>query len=328
MEPSRKNDPMNILIYIVPILITNLFKMDSASRNGDTTELDKLLLENRIEYTTNAVDLASKYGHVNVLDWWFTRKRTLQFKYTLRSVKHASKNNQVKVLEWWYNKCSMWVFGNCTKPIIYAFAEGHIQTVEWWFQKRRYVKFRYVNNLVDSASVYGRVELLDWWYNLAQVKENGIEFNYSADAVDYATMEGNLASLDWWMKKHREDGLEFKYSVSKVVSFASMRDNADMLDWWFYVATMNGIKFEYTSRDVDQASYSGKYEVIKWWIDKFKNGLEMKYTNYAILWNSHSQIMEMWVQSGLPLFIDIDTVDGLFWKNYLYAIHYLMTLYS
>jgi hypothetical protein len=45
------------------------------------------------------MDLASKNGHVEVLDWWL--KRGYRLRYSTSSMDWASENGQMDVIDWW-----------------------------------------------------------------------------------------------------------------------------------------------------------------------------------------------------------------------------------
>jgi len=51
------------------------------------------------DYTTEAIDGASKSGFVHVLDWWL--HSGLPLKYSEAALEQASSKGQIHVLEWW-----------------------------------------------------------------------------------------------------------------------------------------------------------------------------------------------------------------------------------
>lgn len=63
-----------------------------------------LWLSNGFEfvYTTKAIDLASKIGKVDVLEWWHRKEQEngLEFRYTNDAI-HNIQHNRQKVMEWW-----------------------------------------------------------------------------------------------------------------------------------------------------------------------------------------------------------------------------------
>ena len=57
------------------------------------------LLKFKFQYTSDALDLASEGGYVNVLEWW--KKSNLKLKYTHKALHYASDKGYINVLKWW-----------------------------------------------------------------------------------------------------------------------------------------------------------------------------------------------------------------------------------
>jgi hypothetical protein len=75
------------------------------------------------------VDLASQYGHVNVLDWWRT-KSELELKYSDYAMVWASSNGPAAILDWWAKSGLELRYSRLA--IEKAKANGHVAVLEWW----------------------------------------------------------------------------------------------------------------------------------------------------------------------------------------------------
>ncbi|KAI8803038.1 hypothetical protein BJ742DRAFT_777712 [Cladochytrium replicatum] len=115
-------------------LIESLIRLpsvDEASSRGfvDVLELHRLLGYNL--YSDVAMDLASKYGHIDVLEWWRVSSGS-----SLYWTRHA--------VEW-------------------ASAFGHVDVLQWW--KNSELGMEWNDMAVEMASKNGRAEVVEWWSN-------------------------------------------------------------------------------------------------------------------------------------------------------------------
>lgn len=130
-------------------------------------------------YTSEAMDYASKYGHINVLEWF--KNSGMKMKYTHDSMNFASENGQIIVLNWW---------------------KQHAMESE--------EKLKYDNHAIDFASMNGHIDILEWWKKFYQ--EQKIEPEYTSWAIDYAVRYKHLNVLQWW----KESGLNIKYTYHAI----------------------------------------------------------------------------------------------------------------
>jgi hypothetical protein len=111
------------------------------------------------------VHIASKYGHINVLEW-FRNNYAYQFKTV--NVNHgmefASYGGHVNVLEWLKTKS-----GCCLEKVDsyngvhYASADNNVKVLDWWKNSGFSMKNTQYSFLIAVA--YGSNEAIEWWKN-------------------------------------------------------------------------------------------------------------------------------------------------------------------
>ncbi|KAI9351134.1 hypothetical protein DFJ73DRAFT_831714 [Zopfochytrium polystomum] len=207
--------------------------IDCASADGQFGVLEWLNHQNKIKvlHSTRAMDLASRNGHLAVLDWWLRHRGRLQLKYSPDAMDDATKAGRIDVLQWWADSGLKLRFNRFILDD--ASASGQVEALRWWTQLPARLgafgtgdrkgrngrsapvlphRLQYSNCAVDIASQRGHISVLDWW-----MKESGLPMRYSARAFDGA--RGKPHVLQWW----RESGLEIK-TTSKDVRTAAIRD--------------------------------------------------------------------------------------------------------
>ena len=91
------------------------------------TDLNIFVIENNeILYKNDIINRASKYGHVQVLEWF--KNSGYEFKYDEMAIDNASKNGNIQVLKWFKNsgyefKYNKWAIND-------ASAYGHIKVLK------------------------------------------------------------------------------------------------------------------------------------------------------------------------------------------------------
>ena len=70
--------------------------MDEAAKIGDLTEIRRLYQSGITQYD-NAIDLASKYGHLEVIQFFYDHRSEIGFKYTVDMLyaKHTDVINYI-----------------------------------------------------------------------------------------------------------------------------------------------------------------------------------------------------------------------------------------
>jgi len=138
------------------------YLMDIASEYGHVDILE--LLKNSgfpLIYSHEALDQASKKGYIHVLKWW--RDSGLPLKYTDWAMTYASRNNHINVLEWWLES---------GLPLMYfSYAlqktspgqisdESYMNILNWWKNSRLPIQFPAEG--LNGALLCDDFELLEW----------------------------------------------------------------------------------------------------------------------------------------------------------------------
>jgi hypothetical protein len=166
------------------------------------------------EYTTEAVDGASRAGFVNVLEWW--QNSGLPLKFTESALEQASSQGHTPVLEWWRDQStgvgdtdtsadSSKVRLKPGKSICYATQNGHTAVVRWWLQSG--IAFPHEDTVAKLASTHGHVDVLQVWHEL-----RGSKMIFDNQVLIGATKSGNVDVLEWW----KTSGLRVEYKTCDV----------------------------------------------------------------------------------------------------------------
>lgn len=147
-------------------------------------------------YTSKAVDNASNYGHISVLDWWFRKNQlnNVPFEYTDVALDGAAFYGQAHVLDWWLDKYIKYniPLKYTNLSILRASRENHINVLDWWLNKylqykdtKRRIEFKW-----DKKEIKKRLRnshknkqfhkfddcVLKWWANFFEEYE--VKFNW------------------------------------------------------------------------------------------------------------------------------------------------------
>ena len=219
----------------------------------------------QVQGSSRAVDWASTYGHVDVLEWLYHNKVSkfdYKFDYTQIALDGASECGYVDVLDWWKRK-----------------------------YKHNCVTLKYTKRAMDRTLSTG---VLEWWLRMATKYE--IELKYSTKSIDTCT---DVSILNWWLNAYLNYGIRMKYKMW-AVNYASSRGDINLLNWWFYRIRLHHthISVKYNEIAVDQASANGHVKVLEWWLDNWEtNRFHMKYSSDAIdlaSGNGHVHVLEWW----------------------------------
>ncbi|KAI9733884.1 MAG: hypothetical protein M1834_002539 [Cirrosporium novae-zelandiae] len=146
------------------------------------------------EYTSEAIDGASKAGFVNVLDWW--RQSGLTLKYTAAALEGASSKGHITVLEWWkkaFTSTENPLAQKVGRSICYAAQGGQADVVRWWDLSG--IAYLHEESVAKMASAHGHVNVLSAWKAL-----KGEKMIYDNQVLVCPTKNGHSNVLEWWKR--------------------------------------------------------------------------------------------------------------------------------
>lgn len=222
------------------------------------------------DYSTEAIDGASKSGFVHVLDWW--RKSGLPLKYTASALEQASSKGHILVLEWWkqasLHQGSYHVDAETRhRHGLPALDEGSSTPSE----TQPALKLKPGKSLLAAAQ-NNQPLVLRWWDN------SGIQIQYADSVAKVASQHGYVDVLDAWLELKGEK-MAFD---NQVLVQPTKNGHVEVLEWWKRFSQGDegrpGGKVEYKTCDIEEAledsvgSQSQEMEVKRWWA---KNGLNL-----------------------------------------------------
>jgi hypothetical protein len=210
------------------------------------------------DYTSEAIDGASKSGFVHVLDWW--RRSGLPLKYTESALEQASSKGHILVLEWW--KEASYAHASATTD-----REGTSTPPE----AQPALRLKPGKSLLAAAQ-NNQSLVLRWWDN------SGIPVSYSESVAKIASAHGHVEVLDAW-RELKGEKMQFD---SKVLIEPTKNGHVNVLEWWKNLSRgvdgRAGPKVEYKTCDIEEAledsigSEGTAFEVKRWWA---QNGLNL-----------------------------------------------------
>ena len=183
------------------------------------------------KYTKDAIDATSAYGHVDMIEWWFTSPHTpTDKKYTTDAIDWASDYGHVDMVEWWFTSPHAPEDKKYTaNAIAMASANGHVNMVEWWFTSPHAPKDKkYTAYAIDGASANGHVDMVEWWFTSPHAPEDK---EYTEDAIDRASQMGHVDMVEWWFTSPHAP--KDKKYTSFAINWANANGHVDMVEWWF-----------------------------------------------------------------------------------------------
>ena len=130
------------------------------------TDLNIFVIENnKVLYKNDIIKYASKYGHIQVLEWF--KNSGYEFEYSETAIFFASGNGRVQVLEWFKN--SGYEFKYDENAIDYASSFGNVQVLEWF--KNSSYKFKYNKRFIFFSYRFKRVKILKFYNNNVNIKK-------------------------------------------------------------------------------------------------------------------------------------------------------------
>ncbi|TFA98109.1 Uncharacterized protein CCMA1212_010161 [Trichoderma ghanense] len=194
---------------------------------------NSLHFRGRHVYDTEAMDGASKNGHVHILQWW--KESGFPLLYTKASLEQASSNGLISVLDWWRNAAAL-DHNVVLKPgrsLLWAASNGRADVLKWWHASGIHVG--YAGGVAFTASRCGHANVLETWRKL-QGDENVI---FDAEEVIFiATLRQHVGVLEWWRKFAQGTlegmdgrGVNVKFRTRRVQEAVESAPQAQ--EWWF-----------------------------------------------------------------------------------------------
>jgi hypothetical protein len=153
----------------------NTINIDVLCLIGNLNKLIELQQENFIFEYENAIDNASRGGHVHVLEWF--KNSGYEFKYSKIAIRKVSANGFVHVLEWFKN--SGYKFKYDKNAIYYASINGNINVLEW-FKKSGY-KLKYNKSVINKLHCINHL----WWVNYSSYASKWFKNNNYKTRLNY-----------------------------------------------------------------------------------------------------------------------------------------------
>jgi hypothetical protein len=160
------------------------------------------------EHSADAMDGASRSGHINVLDWWVSSG--LPLRYSERALESASAEGRIDVLEWWKNACwnapsSRPIPLKVGKSVLLAAQSGKTQSLAWWDASG--IPYTHSESVARIASTHGHIHVLELWYRL-----KGAKMIFDNQVLVGATRSGHDNVLEWW----RKSGLRVEFKTCDI----------------------------------------------------------------------------------------------------------------
>ncbi|XWW98764.1 hypothetical protein V2A60_006766 [Cordyceps javanica] len=187
-------------------------------------------------YDAEAVDGASRHGHVEILDWWW-RQSGMPLRYTETSLEQASANGHIAVLQWWQDAALQdeYVVLRPGRALLWAAQLGQADVLQWWHSSK--IAVAYGNDVVHAACQNGHVNVLEAWRTAKG--DGGIQ----ADEVDVmsATSYGHVLVLEWLhffsrglLPGMRDNGqpIEFRVCDIQACLHRNSREQRKVRTWW------------------------------------------------------------------------------------------------
>ena len=168
-----------------------------------------------------AVDRASRNGHVVSLDWWLNWGQP--FEYTEAALEYASAKNQIPVLDWWKQQHKLRGLPlKIGRAMDMASAAGHVDVLEWWASSQ--LDPKYDRHALQHASCHGKLEVLQWWLG------SGLPLIFDQEALTGATRHNRPEVLEWWDKS----GLPIQYRMCDIEEALEESNipGDDARKWW------------------------------------------------------------------------------------------------
>lgn len=199
-------------------------------------------------YTHEALDGASRNGHVRILDWWL-RRSGFQLRYTESALEQASANGHLLVLEWWRDAAAQDedVVLRPGRSILWCTQFGRANVLRWWDASG--IPVAHGDGVAKLASRWGQVEVLETWRRL----KGDNKLVYDSEVLRDPTVHGYVGVLEWWRKfahgelegmEGRTHPVEFRTCNIEEALEDSVGDQQGVRQWWAQNGLNLGVRNE------------------------------------------------------------------------------------
>lgn len=221
---------------------------------------------------------ASIFNKTEILDYWRTSPTFLTKEYSSEAIDNASRTNSIQALDWWYNSSLPLKYTEAA--LEQASSQGHMSVLQWWKEHSRHrtppipgeeappAKLRdplklKVGKSITYATQSGCLDAIKWWVH------SSVPFSHEDTVTKIASTHGHTKILDYW-RSIRGEKMLFD---NQVLVGPTKMGRADVLEWW----KKSGLKVEYKTCDIEEALEDGVEGdagecVRRWWAE---NGLNL-----------------------------------------------------
>ena len=178
------------------------------------------------DYSTESIDNASSNGKINILNWWLNANKEygIELKYTEKAINFASKFDYVEILDWWAKSGLALKYNS--NAIDYASIGCKIKTLNWWLnaKNKHGWRFEYTTSSIDNAKLDEQklLKLLKWWKS-TMTSNQSLKFKYTREFIDY---------LESWGYDEVYKYLQENKMISQGDKFNGVgKKNSNMLDF-------------------------------------------------------------------------------------------------
>ncbi|AZL89856.1 ankyrin repeat protein [Megavirus baoshan] len=126
------------------------------------------------------IDMASKDGHINVLNWFLNSG--LELKYTKKAMNLA---HDCKILQWWFDSGLELLYDDLSMS-----SALNVEILEWW--KYSGLPLRYNKYIIPEIIERNNVSILEWWYN------SGLDLILNEDEIKDSLKYACNKIKQWW----------------------------------------------------------------------------------------------------------------------------------
>jgi hypothetical protein len=162
------------------------------------------------------IDLSSKHGFINILNWWWERRHILNYSVS-RPWEIAFINGQFDTITWWTDHMNQLGISIKFRSLRHCMAHGNLASVLWWkdhanlFEDESYDDYddeiasdfsEESEFAIDIASRYGHLHILKWWVD-CEFADTESRLNYSDQSITGAATNGHVMIIQWWWDQYK-----------------------------------------------------------------------------------------------------------------------------